>query len=206
MRSHALERTLAAMLVLFLAAIVAVLASHAGSRGTAAQPSAFAGPTFPVGVRAANFSLADQDGHLVSLSRERGRVVVLTFIHSRCQDACPFMVEQIKGALNDLPGGGRGVAAIGISVNPGQDTRASRRAFLAQHEMTGRLAFLNGAPHVLGTIWHAYAMRPDQGTIPHTAFVVLIDKRGVERVGFPADQLTPEALAHDITRLAREPI
>jgi protein SCO1/2 len=206
MRSHALERTLAAMLVLFLAAIGVVLVSRTGSHGTAAQASAFAGPTFPVGLRAANFSLADQDGHRVSLSRERGRVVILTFIHSRCQDACPFMVEQIKGALNDLPGGGRGTAAIGISVNPGQDTRTSRRAFLARHEMTGRLAFLNGAPHVLRTIWHAYAMQPDQGTTPHTAFVVLIDKRGVERVGFPADQLTPEGLAHDIARLEREPV
>jgi protein SCO1 len=49
-------------------------------------------------------------------------------------------------------------------------------------------------------------MRPDQGTTPHTAFVLLIDKRGVERVGFPADQLTPEALAHDISRLEREPV
>jgi hypothetical protein len=35
--------------------------------------------------------------------------------------------------------------------------------------------------------------------------VLLIDKRGVERVGFAADQLTPEDLAHDIRVLQREP-
>ncbi len=80
---------------------------------------------------AANFSLRDQDGHLVSLAQYRGHVVVLTFIHSLCKDACPFMVEQIKGALNTLPGQGSGVPAIGVSVDPAEDTPANRRAFLA---------------------------------------------------------------------------
>jgi hypothetical protein len=32
---------------------------------------------------------------------------------------------------------------------------------------------------------------------------MLIDRRGLERVGFPADQLTPEGLAHDIRVLER---
>jgi hypothetical protein len=35
--------------------------------------------------------------------------------------------------------------------------------------------------------------------------VLLIDKRGIERVGYPADQLTPEDLAHDIRVLEGEP-
>jgi hypothetical protein len=30
---------------------------------------------------------------------------------------------------------------------------------------------------------------------------VLVDARGRQRVGFPHDQLTPEALAHDLRRL-----
>jgi protein SCO1 len=33
---------------------------------------------------------------------------------------------------------------------------------------------------------------------------VLVDADGRQRVGFPFDQLTPEALAHDIRRLADE--
>jgi len=42
----------------------------------------------------------------VSLSAGRGKVVVLTFIHSLCHDTCPFMAEQIKGTLNDLSDSG----------------------------------------------------------------------------------------------------
>ena len=35
--------------------------------------------------------------------------------------------------------------------------------------------------------------------------VLLIDKRGYERVGYAADQLTPEDLAHDIRVLEGQP-
>jgi cytochrome oxidase Cu insertion factor (SCO1/SenC/PrrC family) len=130
---------------------------------------------------------------------------VLTFIHSKCQDACPLTVEDIKGALNLLPPPGHGVAAVAITAQPAQDTRASRRAFLAEHEMGGRLAYLNGSERSLTRIWSAYHVLPVlPGKPDHTAFTLLIDKRGLERVGFPAEQMTPEALAHDIGVLERE--
>jgi protein SCO1/2 len=131
--------------------------------------------------------------------------VVLTFIHSLCHDTCPFMVEQIKGALNELPGGGRDVPAIGVSAAPGEDTVANRNLFLTKHEMNGRMTFLNGPLPAMRRIWHAYAIQPVTPKIDHSTFVMLIDKRGYERVGFPADQLTPEQLAHDIRVLEREP-
>jgi len=199
------HRVLLAVLLALLAAISAVLLS-ARERGQASAPAAaspFAGPTMPPHLRAANFSLLDENGHRVTLSRLRGKVVVLTFIHSLCHDACPFMVEQIKGALNDIPNAGRQVAAIGVSVAPGEDTPGNRRHFLQQHEMSGRLAFVNGPRAVLSRVWHQYGMQPVQGNIDHSTYVLLIDRRGFERVGFPADHLTPEDLAHDIGVLER---
>jgi protein SCO1/2 len=158
----------------------------------------------PAGLRAANFSLMDQSGHRVTLSHYRGHVVVLTFIHSLCHDTCPFMVEQIKGALGDLPRDGSGVPAIGVSAAPAEDTVAHRRAFLAKHHMTGRLAFVNGPPATMRRVWHAYGILPVTPKVDHSTFVLVIDKRGLERVGFAADQLTPEGLSHDIRVLERE--
>ncbi len=195
-------------LFVLLAAIGAVLISGQSSGATAnagTQSSAFDGPTMPPNLHASNFSLLDQNGKRVTLSNYRGRVVVLTFIHSLCHDACPFMVEQIKGALNDLPDAGRTVEVVGVTAEPAQDTVANRRKFLAQHEMTGRLAYLNGPLPVLKQIWHAYAIEPVTPKIDHSTFVLLIDKRGIERVGFPADELTPEGLAHDIGVLEHQP-
>jgi protein SCO1/2 len=203
--SSTLQRTLLLALVSLLAAIAVVLISGRPGSSAVTPPrhSAFNGPTLPPGLRAADFSLTDQDGRRVTLSRYRGHVVILTFIHSLCHDTCPFMVEQIKGALNTMPGT-PSVPAIGISVAPREDSVANRKRFLRRHEISGQLAFLNGPMATMRRVWHDYAMQPVQGPIDHSTFVLLIDKRGIERVGFAADQLTPEGLAHDIRVLQRE--
>jgi protein SCO1/2 len=206
--SSPMQRLLLLVLVSLLAAIAVVLLATRDTSHTATVAngaSKFEGPTMPPGLRAHDFSLQDVGGQRVTLGAYRGRVVIVTFIHSQCQDDCPFMVEQIKGALNLLPGGGRAVPAIGISVAPSQDTVANRRKFLAEHRMTGRLAFLNGPPAVVSRVWHSYAIQAGTAPKGHSAFVLLIDKRGFERIGFAADQLTPEQLAHDIRVLQAEP-
>jgi protein SCO1 len=202
------QRALLLVLLSLLVAIGVVLIVDRPSDSAPVAPtthSQFDGPTLPPGLRAANFSLTDQYGHRVTLSQYRGHVVVLTFIHSLCHDTCPFMVEQIKGALNELPQSGRGIPAIGVSVAPAEDTVAHRKRFLAKHQMTGRIAFVNGPLPEMRKVWHAYSIEPVTPKIDHSTFVLLIDKRGIERVGFAADQLTPEDLAHDIGVLQKEP-
>jgi protein SCO1 len=209
MPARILQRALLLILIALLAAIAVILLTGRGSAGAPpaqVSGSPFDGPTLPPNLRAAGFSLIDQNGRRVTLEQYRGRVVVLTFIHSLCHDACPLMVEAIKGALNDLPRDGRGIPAIGISVAPSEDTVANRRWFLRRHEVASRLSFLNGPMFELRRVWRAYAIQPVTPKIDHSTFVLLIDKRGFERVGFPADQLTPETLAHDIQVLERERI
>jgi cytochrome oxidase Cu insertion factor (SCO1/SenC/PrrC family) len=196
------------LLVLLLALVVALgvaLVQRPQSPGVAAPQSPFDGPTLPAGLRAANFSLTDQYGHQVTLARYRGHVIALTFIHSLCHEACPLMVQDIRGALSDLPGNGAGVVTLGVSVAPAEDTRANRRKFLAKQGMTGRMSFLNGPPSYLKrVVWKEYHIAPEVGTVDnHSAYVFLIDRWGRERVGFPVDQATPERIAHDIRVLLK---
>jgi protein SCO1/2 len=113
------------------------------------------------------------------------------------------MVEQIKGALNLEQGSP--VPTIGVSVAPAEDTAANRRRFLSQHNMQARIVFLNGPIAQMRRVWRSYAIAGGSQPYGHSAVVLLIDKRGIERVGFPADQLTPEGLLHDIRVLQREP-
>jgi protein SCO1/2 len=204
----AVQRTLIGLLIALLVAIGVVLASRAGSTASpspaASHAGPFLGPTLPGGLRAGPFTLRDQRGRPVSLGQLRGRVVILTFIHSHCKDACPLMVEDIKGALNQMGSGAAGIAAVGISVQPAEDTAASRAAFMRRHGMDQRMAFLSGPQRALQAVWRAYAIQPVQGPVDHSTFVLLIDRRGYERVGWPADQLTPEGLAHDLRVLQRQ--
>lgn len=205
--SAKVQRGLLGVLVLLLAAIAAVLVVDRVTVSPSSHPAAditeLDGNSLP-NVRATNFTLTNQNGTRVTLSHDRGHVVVLTWIHSLCKDDCPFMVEQIKGALNLLPGRGKGVDVIGVSVEPGQDTIHNRRHFLALHEMTGRMDFVNGPERVMKRVWKAYGIQPVTPKADHSAFVFLISKSGYEKIGFPAVQLTSGALAHDIQVLERQ--
>lgn len=209
--SAKVQRALVGVLVALLAAIAAVLvvdragsdsSPGSGSVGTVAA-NVLEGNTLPAHLKAADFTLRDQNGRKLSLAADRGHVVVLTFIHSLCKDDCPFMVEQIKGALNLLPGRGRDVRVIGVSAEPRQDTVHNRRAFLARHEMTHRMRYVNGPLSVMRPIWKDYAVQPVTPHVDHSVFVFLISKDGYEKVGIPAVQLTPGMLAHDIRALQR---
>jgi len=207
-RSGVTERVLVGVLLLLLVAIAVVLLGRGGSNhpGSTVGANQLEGPTLPPHLVAKNFSLTDQNGGRITLSQYRGQVVVLTFMHSLCKGACPLMANQILGALNDLPYGGRNVPAMAISVDPKQDTPANRRKFIAKMHLTGRFNFLNGPMSVMRKIWHEYYIEPELGAKEeHSAFVLLIDKRGVWRIGYPVSELTPESLAHDIGVLEREP-
>lgn len=212
-RQLALIAVATGMLAVILA--VTLLVRSAGTSGSSSRPSnptsQFAGPVFPADLRAAPFGLTDQDGRRATLSQYRGRVVVLTFIYSHCRDTCPLIVTEIRGALDQLPDQGRNIPVLGISVDPFHDTRASARAFLAREHMTGRMRYLVGRLGQLRPIWKRYAIQPEfdrfgrEYSEGHSAFVMLVDRRGFLRVGFPAGDLVPEDLAHDLKRLLARP-
>jgi protein SCO1/2 len=193
-------------LALMVFASLAILAA-AGviffTRAEAPPPlgaSGFAGGLRPP-IAPQDFTLRDQDGHLVSLRDYRGQVVVLTFLYSTCQDTCPVTATTIRGALDEL---GHDVPALAISVDPPNDTPASARKFLAEQRANGRIRFVLGSRTQLHPIWNGYGITPQRITQEHLAHITLVDGRGFQRVGYPIAQATPERLAHDLRLLERE--
>jgi protein SCO1/2 len=136
-------------------------------------------------------------------------VVVLTILHSRCTSTCPVTLQTIRGALDDLDDAGvdpRGVDVLALSVDPGEDTPRNVRRFLAGQHAGGFTRYLVGPRAAMRPIWKRYGIAPQgPGSEDHTAFVMLVDRRGVLRVGFPSHEVTPEDLAHDLKVLLAEP-
>jgi protein SCO1/2 len=164
----------------------------------------FAGALRPAGIPPKDFALRDQDGRVTSLAAYRGQPVILTFMYSTCKDTCPLMADQIRGALDDL---GRNVPALAVSVDPSGDTPLNAKSFLARHGLTGRARFLLGTRAQLAPVWRGYGIQPQTGAkSDHSAYVILVDKQGRQRVAFPASELTPEGLAHDVKVLQAEQI
>jgi protein SCO1/2 len=63
------------------------------------------------------------------------------------------------------------------------------------------MRFLLGTRAQLAPVWKAYGIQPQGNGFEHSAYVLLIDRHGRQRVSFPVDQLTPEGLTHDIRKL-----
>ena len=180
------------------AAVIGVALAARGDDGVAAGPSGWAGFVRPPGATAPDFRLRDQDGRRATMAEYRGRPVAVTFVYSTCEDTCPALVDQVRGALDDT---GADMPLLAVSVDPAGDTPASARRFLNERRMTGRARFLLGDERELAPVWKGYGVAPQRGDLDHSATVVLVDAQGRQRVGFPHEQLTPEALAHDIRRL-----
>lgn len=159
-----------------------------------------AGAIRPPGIPPSDFRLRDEDGDVVTLADVRGKVTIVTFLYTTCRDTCPLTAEQVRGALDDL---GHDVPVLAFAVDPPRDTPERARAFLARTKMTGRMRFLTGPRAELQKQWRAYGIRPQGEGFEHSAYVVLLDRRGRQRIGFPVDHLTPEGLAHDVALLER---
>jgi protein SCO1/2 len=155
--------------------------------------------------RPADFALRNQDGALVRLADLRGKVVVLSPMYTTCHDTCPLVAQQIRGAIDDLPRSDRArVRALAISVDPAHDNPDTAHRFLVTRRVGRYLDFLLGSLDELRPVWKAYGFAPQTEAHEHNSYVVLIDKRGRQRIGFPVDYLTPEALSNDVGVLLRE--
>ena len=148
--------------------------------------------TWAAGVRPApDFTLANQEGRAVSLSSLRGRVVLLTFLNSRCKHLCQIEGPVLGDVQRALPEAERPVI-VAVSVNP-EDTAASVRAAAGDWGWEpDDWHWLMGNPKQLEDVWAAYGVdaqrAPDD--VLHTGALYVIDRAGDERAGYatPFDQ------------------
>jgi protein SCO1/2 len=203
---------LVAGLLALAGAAAAIVAARSGDDSGAAVveevEGRFAGSTSPfegaLRPRAprVDFALRNQDGELVRLSDERGKVVVVSPMYSTCQDTCPIVAQQIRGAIDDLTAAERGqVRAHALSVDPEHDTPDRAQSFLLERRVRGYLDFLLGTRRELAPVWRVFGFSPQTDAQEHNAYVVLIDRDGRQRVSFPVNYLTPEGLTHDLELL-----
>jgi protein SCO1/2 len=161
----------------------------------------FAGALSAADIPVRDFHLRDQNGKPASIGEYRGKVVVLTFMYSTCQDTCPLTATTIRGALDQL---GHDVPVLAVSVDPANDTPDTAERFLVKESMSaGRMRFLLGSRAQLQPIWKAYGIQPQGKGFEHTAYVAVLDRTGRQRVAFTIDHLTDRDLAHDIRKLER---
>jgi cytochrome oxidase Cu insertion factor (SCO1/SenC/PrrC family) len=155
--------------------------------GAAPTPVALAAEaTWPPGARPGPaFSLRNQEGSTVSISSMRGRVVLLTFLDSRCEHLCRIEGPLLGDVQQRLPRATRPVIVV-VSVNP-EDSAASVRAAARRWGwQPNGWQWLMGSRRQLAAVWQAYGVdvQPAPDDILHTGALYVIDRAGDERAGF----------------------
>ena len=214
MRKQGLDfRLFLALLVLVLAAGAVALFAIGGSSGAQARRSqalaagldaaAVLSPPAP----APPLALHNYLGQPVNIASYRGKAVLVTFLYTNCPDVCPLITSDLRVALNMMgPATASKVQIIAVSVDPRGDTPKAVAAFLARHEMTGRMQYLIGSAPELARVWQAWGVGSERDAqqpqfINHTGIVYGITATG-KRLTLYASSFQPSEIAHDVPLLA----
>jgi protein SCO1/2 len=193
--------------------VVAVaVASFASSGPRVAHAPGLRGPApaaQDAGRAAPAFRLRGAYGELVDERALRGRPFVVTFLYTRCTDACPLIGAELRDALRRLGPRAAGVTVAAITVDPAHDTPAAARAWLRRLREPANVHYLLGRRSRLRALWDGYRVEPQDARYlndTHSAVLWLADRAGRLRVQYEARQPVAAAdLAHDLSVLLAEP-
>ena len=189
-----------AVLAVVAAAVPLGLLAFTGDGGSEGD---FRGSLPPQGIELPELALADQDGDTVRTQDLRGKVALVTFLDTQCEESCPLIASAIADGLGRLSADERGrVVAVALSVDPAEDTPASVRRFLASRGAEEAVRYLVAPEAEMRPLWEAFgvAASADTGMDDlHSAPVRIYDSSGVWVATLHAGaDLTPQNLVHDV--------
>ena len=138
---------------------------------------------------APDFTLQGSDGSEVTLARQRGKVVLLTFGFTHCAAVCPTTLATLAQARAQLGERADAVQVIYVTVDPERDSAAHMREYLAAFDRS--FVGATGDPEVLADVRDDYGVTAvKEGTGPdyamaHTSSIFLIDRDGKLRAMMP---------------------
>ena len=173
-----------------------------------ATPADYAGATANPSKPVPPLKLKDSLGKPVNIDDYRGKAVLVTFIYDHCPDVCPLIVSNLRAAQQQLGPEAKDMQVIAVSVDPNGDTPKTVKAFLADHQMTGRMEYLIGSRPKLEQVWQDWNIvskndpsRKDPDAVEHSALVYGISGSGKITTLYPAN-FKPDQIAHDVPKLA----
>ncbi len=201
-----------------LLAAAALIAGCGSSQSTQSSAGAAAVTTPPPGAAqlagavadpprpAAPLILRDSLGHRIDIRRYRGRAVLVTFLYTHCPDVCPLIAGNLHTALVRLGPAARRVQLVAVSTDPIGDTPRTVAAFLASHELTGRMEYLIGSAAQLSRVWRTWGIASQRDPhnpelVAHSALIYGISGSGDVTTLYPSN-FTPDQIVHDVPILA----
>ncbi|WP_442955282.1 SCO family protein [Parasphingorhabdus sp.] len=158
------------------------------------------------------FTLTNQDGGKTSDAQFKGQYRIIYFGYSYCPDVCPVDLANImlglKQAEKEDPSLAKKIQPIFISVDPGRDTPAVLKQYVAAFHP--RLIGLTGSSEEIADVAKKYLIiydiRNDEGAseylVDHSRQAYLFGPEGEPLALLPFDG-TPRQVADEIARWVR---
>jgi len=165
--------------------------------------------TFDPPRQAPDFTLDGSNGAKLSLRDHHGKVVIVEFGYTYCQDVCPITLAHLTETFKKLGSAARDVQLVYITVDPARDNPERLR----EHLTAFNPSFLGatGAPAELQAIEKAYGVVANQVVsknpalgyaVDHSSSLYLVDRQGKLRGLVPFN--TPvDDIVHDLEFLLK---
>lgn len=135
------------------------------------------------------FTLVDQTGAIVTEADFAGRPMLIYFGFTYCPDICPFSLQIMAAALDQLPDDQRAeFQTVLITVDPERDTPDQLAQYVASPAFPDGLTGLTGTPEQIADVAAAYRVvyrraledgaPEDSYTMDHSSIIYLMDRRG----------------------------
>ena len=141
--------------------------------------------------RVADFSLQTTGNQTFRLSEQQGKVMLLFFGYTDCDDVCPTTLTTFKAVHDMLKDDAQRVRFVMITTDPERDTPDNVSAYVAH--FSPDFIGLSGSPPELEKTWEELGAYVEQEGINsgegyivmHTASVYVIDQNGILQLLLP---------------------
>ncbi len=160
-----------------------------------------------------DFSLINQDGKKIKFSDFKGKYLLVFFGYTYCPDVCPTSMLRISDVLDELGDYKKYVKVLFISVDPERDTPKALKKFISFYDKTGKyIVGLTGKPEDIKKV--AKQFRAFYQKVPvknkevgylvdHSAYIYLVDPKGIIRMIYRPDNDDPKRIAEDIKQIIK---
>ena len=149
------------------------------------------------------FQLVNQDGKPVDQHVLDGKWSAVFFGYTYCPDVCPTTLQVLAQAKARLGQRAKALQVVFVSVDPGRDTPAQMKAYLATPSFPQPTLGLTGSAEQIAAVAKAYRVYyARQGTgegyaMAHSSLVYLMNPRG-KFASVLTDTQTPDQVAAQI--------
>jgi protein SCO1 len=152
--------------------------------------------------------LKDSTGRPFDISKERGKVVLVTWLYVNCPDVCPLIASNLKVARTKLGAKGRDLDIVAVSTDPKRDKPRAVSKFLAARGVTGIMRYLIGSESALGATWKNWGIVAEPAAsnpelIEHSSPIYGVSASGKITTLYPAN-FKPDQIVHDVPLLAKQ--